>query len=199
MLNLPWTQTEKDNALAECRLSLRAWVSKKPMLCLHVVTDEEGHPLEDEDESGRRLCTCWCRVFEPRTENERHHETILEKVQKAPEDIQWKIDKQGFDEMIATKNESVPGPDGIPYGIYRCAGGSGSRFLFDAYQCVLEVGVVSTHFAGSRTVSIPKSSTAEDNGLIVRSPDALRPLTLCVIVTARSSAQRYASACIGMP
>ena len=55
--NLPWTQTEKDNALAKCRLSLRAWVSKKPMLCLHAVTDEEGHPLEDEDESGVRLCT----------------------------------------------------------------------------------------------------------------------------------------------
>ena len=106
VLNLPWTQTEKDNALAECRLSQRACVSKKPMLCLHAVTDEEGHPLEDEDESGRRRCTNWCRGFESRTEDERHHahETILEYVQKAPEDIQWKIDKQDFDEMIATKN-----------------------------------------------------------------------------------------------
>ena len=88
VLNLPWTQTEKDNALAECRLSLRAWVSKKPMLCLHAVTDEEGHPLEDEVESGRRLSTFWNRVFESRTEDERHHahETILEYVRKA-----WKM------------------------------------------------------------------------------------------------------------
>ena len=44
---LPWTQTEKDNALAKCKLSLRARVSKKPMLCLHAVTDEEGCPLDD--------------------------------------------------------------------------------------------------------------------------------------------------------
>ena len=49
VLNLPWTQTEKDNALVKCRLSQRAWVSKKPMLCLHAVADEEGHPLEDEE------------------------------------------------------------------------------------------------------------------------------------------------------
>ena len=51
--NLLWTQTDQVNALAKCRLSIRAWVSKKPMLCLHAVTDEE----EDEGESGMRLCT----------------------------------------------------------------------------------------------------------------------------------------------
>ena len=76
--DLPWTQTEKDNALAKCRLSLRAWVSKKPMLCFHAVTDEEGRPLDDEDESGRRLCTYLGGIFEARSDYERHHayETI---------------------------------------------------------------------------------------------------------------------------
>ena len=34
-------------------------------------------------------------------------------------------------------------------------------------------------FAASRTVFIPKSSTVDDNGLIVRSPYPLSPLTLC--------------------
>ena len=43
--SLPLTQTEKDNALAKCRLSLRAWRTKKPMLCLHAITDGDGHPL----------------------------------------------------------------------------------------------------------------------------------------------------------
>ena len=78
--NLPWTQTEKDNALAKCTRSLRAWVSKKPMLCLHAVTDEEGRPLDDEDESGTSLCTYCGRLFESRTEDERHlaYETILD-------------------------------------------------------------------------------------------------------------------------
>ena len=39
--------------------------------------------------------------------------------------------------------------------------------------------VVLTHFVANRTAFIPKSSTVDDFGLIVRSPDALRPLTLC--------------------
>ena len=55
--NLPWTHTEKDNALARCRISQRACAANKPMPCLHAVTDEEGRPLDDEDESGTRLCT----------------------------------------------------------------------------------------------------------------------------------------------
>ena len=44
ILNLLWTQTEEDNALAKCWLSLRSCVPRKPMLCLHAVTDEDGHP-----------------------------------------------------------------------------------------------------------------------------------------------------------
>ena len=43
---LLWTQTEKDNALAKCRLGLRARRTKKPTLCLHAVTDEDGHSLK---------------------------------------------------------------------------------------------------------------------------------------------------------
>ena len=41
------------------------------MLCLHAVTDEDCHFLEDEDETLRAAS----------------HETILEYVQKAPDDI----------------------------------------------------------------------------------------------------------------
>ena len=75
--------------------------------------------------------------------------------------------------MIATKKESAPGPDGMPKGIYKCAGGFWSRFLFDAFKCVLKGGAVPTHFAASRTVFSPKSSTVDDNRVLVRSPDAL--------------------------
>ena len=89
------------------------------------------------------------------------------------------MDKQELDEMIATKKESAPGPDGIADGIDRCAGGLGSHFLINAQRSVVEGGSVPTCFAASRTDSIPKSSTVDDNGLIVRSPDALRPLTSC--------------------
>ena len=44
---------------------------------------------------------------------------------------------------------------------------------------MLEGGAVPSYVAASRTVFIPTSSTDDDNGLSVRSPDAFRPLTLC--------------------
>ena len=74
---------------------------------------------------------------------------------------------------------AAPGPDGIPYGVYRCAGGLGSKFLFNAYQAVLEGRNITDCFAESRTVFIPKTSDTDDLGRIIRYPDALRSLTLC--------------------
>ena len=68
------------------------------------------------------------------------HETILGHVQKAPDDIRWEIDRHEFDEMMASKKVSAPGPDGIPYSIYKCAGGLGSQFLFNVCKRVLEGG-----------------------------------------------------------
>ena len=49
-------------------------VPKKPVLCLNAVTDEGGHPLENEDESGRRLCEYWGSIFQARVEGPRHHQ-----------------------------------------------------------------------------------------------------------------------------
>ena len=149
--NLPWTQTEKDNVLAKCRHGLRGWRAKKPMLCLHAVTDDDGHPLENEGGSGRRLCEYWGSIFQARAEDPRHHqfENLLQYVQKAPDDIRWVIDRNEFDELIASKKESAPGPDGIPYSFYRCAGGLGSQILFNVYNNVLEGGAIPAPFAES--------------------------------------------------
>ena len=61
--DVPWTQIEKDKALAKCRRSQRAWCAKKPRLTLHAVTDEEGRCLNDADDSGARLCSYWAQVF----------------------------------------------------------------------------------------------------------------------------------------
>ena len=104
--NLPWTQMEKANALAKCKLDLRAWRAKKPILCLHAVTAEDGHPLENDGESGRS------RIFQARIEVQRHHlhETILRYDQKAPDDIRWEIDRNEFNEIMAAKRDSAPGP-----------------------------------------------------------------------------------------
>ena len=104
---------------------------------------------------------------------------FLRCVQQAPDDIPWTLVQAEFDDLLASKEDSAPGPDGILYGVYRCAGGLGSKFLFHAYLAVLEGRNIPTCFAESRTVFIPKASDTDDLGRIIRSPDALRPLTLC--------------------
>ena len=118
-------QTEKDNALARCSISQRAWAAKKPMPCLHAVTDEEGRPLDDEDESGTRsLYLIGVAFFELRTDDERHHarETVLHLVQQASEDIQWTINEHNKEGNLLLTH-------GIPHSVYRCAGGLGSPIL----------------------------------------------------------------------
>ena len=40
--------------------------------------------------------------------------------------IQWAIGTEEFDTLMSSKKESVPGPDGLPYSVYMCAGGIGS-------------------------------------------------------------------------
>ena len=59
---------------------------------------------------------------------------------------------------------------------HRSAGGIGSPSLFDAYEQIVEEGKVPALFAARKTLFIPTSSTVDDQGRIVRSPDALRPL-----------------------
>ena len=88
------------------------------------------------------------------------------------------IDQAEFD-VLALKKDSAHGPDGIPYGVYRCAGGFGSKFLYRAYQAVLEGCTIPDCFAESRTVFIPKTSDTDDLGRILRPPYALRALTSC--------------------
>ena len=133
--NLPWTQTETDNALAKCRLGLCAWRSKKPMLCLHAVTDEDGHPLENEDVSGRRPCEYWSKIFEARIEGERHHchEIMLGYVQKAPDDIRWEIVRNEFDELMVTKKC----PNQVPMGFLKISTGAREDWvLSSSFMCI---------------------------------------------------------------
>ena len=86
------------------------------MLCLHAVTDESGHLLNQAGGYVNIGVQSFRRALKVRGTN------ILRRVQKAPDDIRWVIGKSEFDELMATKKESAPGPDGIPYSFYRGVG-----------------------------------------------------------------------------
>ena len=51
---------------------------------------------------------------------------------------------------MATEKESAPGPDGIPYSLFRCAGGLGSTLLFKVQQHTLAGGLVPLQFAAGK-------------------------------------------------
>ena len=80
--------------------------------------------------------------------------------QQAPDDIRWTIEQTEFGNLLALKKDSAPGPDRIPYGAYRCAGGLGSKFLFNAYRACVEGVAIPDCFAESRTVFIPRPLTS---------------------------------------
>ena len=100
-------------------------------------------------------------MFEASVIDDQDHScgTILDFVQRAPESVQWTVDKDEFDIIISTEKKFAPVPDLLLHSVYRCAGGGGR-----ACPSVL--------FAASRTVSVPETSTVEEQGRIVRSPDA---------------------------
>ena len=53
----------KRQCLGEMQTQSSCLSTETPMHCLHAVTDEDGHPLEDENESSVKLCTFWCKIF----------------------------------------------------------------------------------------------------------------------------------------
>ena len=71
--------------------------------------------------------------------------------------------------MLARKKESAPGPDGLPYSVYRCAGGIGAWLLLKDNETLIARGSPPDGFAASRTVFIPKSFGARcEKGRVCR-------------------------------
>ena len=100
------------------------------------MTDEEGRPLEDADESGAMLCSFWAGTFEARERHYQDHscETIFGCVQGAPDDIQLSLCQGKLDDMLVSKKDSALGPDGLSCSVYRCAGGIGAKLFFTGYE-----------------------------------------------------------------
>ena len=183
-------------ALAKCRFDLRAWRSKKPMLCLHSITDEDGHPLLPV-----KTATLW----KMKTNRAGYYVNIgvryLRRVLKASGTVATRLSCDTFRKLLTTYvgkltemnlMNSWPQKKRI----------RGSQFLYNAYKHVLAGGPIPAQFASSRTVFIPKSSDVDNNCFIVRSPDAPRPLTQCncdckILTTAICRGlQRYTMRCM---
>ena len=144
--------------------------------CKRLPKDDFRYYLEDADEAGAKLCRHWAGIFQARDGDlqDRAFETTLDFVHRAPEDLQWTLNKEDFDAMLAAKGSALA-TDGLLYSGHRSARSTGSQLL-----AAHEKHLVGEHFSTElhRRVFIPKSDAADTWGRIVRSPDALRLLTL---------------------
>ena len=75
-------------------------------------------------------------------------------MQPAIDDIEWEVNREEFEEPLVTKRESAPDPGGLPCA-FRCAGGIGTHFVFEAYQHLLHGRHTPEGFAASKNVLIP--------------------------------------------
>ena len=93
------------------------------MLCLHAVTDKTATIRKMKMSQGGGSVNVGELFSKPvqKVRDTASTKKFYDMFKKAPADIRWTIDLAEFDELIALKKDSAPGPDGIPYGVYRCA------------------------------------------------------------------------------
>ena len=110
----------------------QSWVVKKPKLTIHSTSSADDVPIFDPDEAARRLCQHWDGIFSARSTSIPNGRAEL-----APPELICNFRLDEFEErrkeLLASKRESAPGPDGLPCSVSHSAGGIGAKFLFAAY------------------------------------------------------------------
>ena len=74
---------------------------------------------------------------------------MLSFARPALHDMNWAIDLDDFEELLASKRESAPRPHWLPNSVHRSAGGIGARFLFAASSSCTSVDRPSTVGSGA--------------------------------------------------
>ena len=130
LLGVDVNQAEKDMTLAKCVSSQQSWAAKKPKLAIPAISNVDDVPIFEPDGAARRLCQHWGGIFCARNGDVPNDcaEAMLALVQHALPDLRWNMGLDEFEEILASKRESAPGPDGLPKSLYRSAGGVGPDF-----------------------------------------------------------------------
>ena len=133
---------------------------QEPKLTIHAINGSDDAPIFVPDDATRRLCQNWSGIFRARDYGipAEQADTMLSFVVPALREMNWCIQFSALEEMLASKRESAPGPDGLPYSVYRSAGGVGAEFPCATSEAVLMEAAPSAGFGAlcsSPTVEIP--------------------------------------------
>ena len=92
-----------------------AWALRTAKLLLHAVITPDGSGLDSPNEVGKCLRAYWTGVLVTVDEDLTCAGRLLETVVSAPDNNVWTIPKDKFDQLVASKRASAPGPDGISH------------------------------------------------------------------------------------
>eukprot|EP00959_Pyramimonas_sp_CCMP1952_P007970 167013-Pyramimonas_sp.AAC.1 len=153
----------KKNARNTALQSLQAaWSPKLRRLSLAAVLDSDGNPAEDPTEAATLLQAHWSRVFAPRRVEPDALQEYLPFVQVAPQLSSWTLTYPQFQELVEKLHDSAPGPDGIPYSVWR-AHDNCTRILYDFYLYFLASQRLPDDFNEALGVFLPKGSQPGDD------------------------------------
>lgn len=92
--------------------------------------------------------------------------------------IDWKLTYDQFEAMIARMVDSAPGPDGLPYAVWRCSPEPFRKLLYAMYCAWLDGAALSDGFNHAYLALIAKGDDEQDADLVSRAPEDTRPLSL---------------------
>jgi len=142
------------------------------------VVDERGDPALDNASAASLLTEHWRHTFESGRVFRDHMQRLAPFVQRAPENLEWVLDREEFGHMVDKMRDTSPGPDGLPYTAWGKAGDTIIDFVYEAYVSLLDGSELPKGFNHSDMVFIPKGDQVEEGGSFVRKPTETRPLNL---------------------
>jgi endonuclease/exonuclease/phosphatase family metal-dependent hydrolase len=166
------TRLSKMHALAA------TWRSQRRRLSLATIVDTNGIPQARTEDAAKLLEQFWEPIFRAKTIDPEAALRVMPFTPKVPEGLAWRVDRTIFRELVACPRDGAPGPDGLPYSAWRCAGIAFSDILFEAYEAFMDGEPLPADFNECLLVFIPKGDEPGDRGTVVRSPDLVRPISL---------------------
>jgi endonuclease/exonuclease/phosphatase family metal-dependent hydrolase len=170
---------DKGNAkLSKLHALAATWRAQRRRLALSTIVDENGQPQSDTERAAELLVKHWAPVFRERNVQGEDAFTVMQHTPAIPGDIEWKLDRMQFGELVARPRDGAPGPDGLPYAAWRMAGAGLIDVLYEAYEAFLKGSPLPPGFNDCLMVFIPKGDEAGDRGTVARTPAATRPISL---------------------
>ncbi len=154
------------------------WRSQRRRLALNTIIDENGEPQDNTEIAARLLVNHWTPVFRERKISAEEALEVMPHTPVVPANVEWRLDRIQFGELVARPRDGAPGPDGLPYSAWRLAGEGIYGVLYEAYEAFLGGAPLPAGFNDCLLVFIPKGDEVGDRGVVARTPASTRPISL---------------------